>query len=68
MEEKKKRGGRRPGSGRKKLPLAQRRLQRRIYCTQEELEWLEDQLDLRRIDRGEPVRSRRNDKIKKIIT
>lgn len=69
MEEvKKQRGGRRPGSGRKKIPLPQRRLQRRIYCTQEELDWLEEQLDARRVERGEPIRSKRNDKNKKIIT
>ncbi len=69
MEEKvdgrKNNGGSRPGAGRKKIPLALRRLQRRISCTQEELDWLEEVLDKRRAERGEPLRSKRNDARKK---
>lgn len=69
MDEVKKdrRGGARPGAGRKKIPMVQRRLQRRISCTQEELDWLEEVLDKRRAERGEKLRSKRNDALKKRI-
>ena len=62
---KERRGGPRPGAGRKKIPLPLRRLQRRISCTQEELDWLEEVLDKRRAERGEKLRSKRNDALKK---
>lgn len=73
MEEKKedgrkRNGGRRPGAGRPKMQLIDRRLQRRLYCTQEEYDWVLEQLDKRRAKKGEPLRSTRNDKNKKIIT
>ena len=73
MEEKKedgrkRNGGRRPGAGRPKMQLIDRRLQRRLYCTQEEYDWVLEQLDKRRAKKGEPLRSMRNDKNKKIIT
>ena len=36
--------------------------------TQEEYDWVLEQLDKRRAKKGEPLRSTRNDKNKKIIT
>lgn len=73
MEEKredgrKHNGGRREGAGRPKMQLIDRRLQRRLYCTQEEYDWVLEQLDKRRAKKGVPLRSRRNDQRKKIIT
>ena len=62
-----RRGGSRPGAGRKTIPMVQRRLQRRISCTQEELDWLEEVLDKRRAERGEKLRSKRNDSRKRRI-
>ena len=50
------------------MQLIDRRLQRRLYCTQEEYDWVLEQLDKRRAKKGEPLRSRRNDQRKKIIT
>ena len=64
---KERRGGARPGAGRKKMPLALRRLQRRISCTQEELDWLVDQLEARRKKRGEKPRISVHDNQKKRI-
>ena len=50
MEEKKedgrkRNGGRRPGAVRPKMQLIDRRLQRRLYCTPAESDWVLAQLD-----------------------
>ena len=60
-------GGPRRGAGRKTMRLVDRRLQRRVYCTQEEFDWLLEKLDERRQEHGERPRSKRNDASKKRI-
>jgi hypothetical protein len=49
------------------MRLVDRRLQRRVYCTQEEFDWLLEKLDERRREHGERPRSKRNDARKKRI-